>query len=63
MRSLIEDLMWDDLQSSIRDLVRGGKLEFYMESEGDSLLTVGYVREADTLRLLQYFWYSEFDVF
>ncbi len=55
MRSLIEDLMWDDLQSSIRDLVRGGKLEFYMESEGDSLLTVGYVREADTLRLLQYF--------
>ena len=51
MRSLI----WDDLQGSIRDLVRGGKLEFYMESEEDSLLTVWYVKEADTLRLLGYF--------
>ena len=55
MRSLIEDLMWDDLQGLIRDLVRRGKLEFYMESEGDSLLTVWYVKEADTLRLLRYF--------
>lgn len=38
-------------------------LEFTWRENADSLITVWYVREADTLKRLRYFRYSEFDIF
>ena len=38
-------------------------LEFTWRIKADSLITVWYIREADTLKRLRYFRYSEFDIF
>ncbi|WP_456105279.1 hypothetical protein [Prevotella sp.] len=38
-------------------------LEFTWREKADSLITVWYIREADTLKRLRYFRYSEFDIF
>ena len=38
-------------------------LEFTWREKADSLITVWYIREADTLKYLRYFRYSEFDIF
>ena len=38
-------------------------LEFTWREIADSLITVWYIREADTLKCLRYFRYSEFDIF
>ena len=38
-------------------------LEFTWRIKADSLITVWYIREADTLRILDPFRYSEYDGF
>ena len=38
-------------------------LEFTWRVKGDTLITVWYIREADTLRILDIFRYSEYDEF
>ena len=38
-------------------------LEFTWRVKADSLITVWYIREADTLRILDRFRYSEYDEF
>lgn len=38
-------------------------LEFTWHARRDTLLTVWYLREGDSLRMLDHFWYSEFAVF
>ena len=38
-------------------------LEFTWRIKADSLITVWYIREADTLRILDRFRYSEYDEF
>jgi len=38
-------------------------LEFTWREKADSLITVWYVREADTLRKLRHFRFSEYDEF